>query len=92
MTIQIAGGLPSVTTLLSGAGASRPRGNSAQFTQQVLASAHTPRERLRAVTVIGELEGGPRRLDQLDAIGPSLGTAGLQSDASTLRTIYTSGS
>ena len=68
-----------------------PSRNSAQFSQQVLASAHTPREKLRAVTVLAELEGGPAALDQLDAIGPSLGTVGLQQDAATLRTIYTTG-
>jgi membrane protease YdiL (CAAX protease family) len=65
--------------------------NAAQISQQVLASAHTPREKLRAVTVLGELEGGPAALDELDAISPSLGTVGLQQDAATLRAIYTGG-
>ena len=65
--------------------------NTAQAAAEVLSSAKAPIERLRAITVLGELEGGPAAVDELDAISGSLQSDHLSQDARTLRTIYTRG-
>jgi membrane protease YdiL (CAAX protease family) len=61
------------------------------MTRQVAANAHTPQERLRAVIVIGQTQGGPAALDELDRVTPFLSSPRLKDEAATLRTIYTRG-
>lgn len=72
-----------------------PKAASSKQTLQVLRQisqmAHTPREQLRTVPVIGELQGAAAALDELTRIEPALQSSSLQSDARILRTIYTSG-
>lgn len=65
--------------------------NTARASTDFLASAKTPVDQLRAVTVLAELEGGPAAVDQLDAIATSLNSGHLSQDAQSLRTIYTRG-
>jgi len=65
--------------------------NTGTMVRQVVAEARTPGERLRAVTVIGELQGGPAALDELNRLAPFLSSAELKAQAKSLRTIYTRG-
>jgi membrane protease YdiL (CAAX protease family) len=65
--------------------------NARTMAQQVAAEAHTPRERLRSATVMGEMQGGPAALDELNRVEPFLSSPALKADAATLRTIYTRG-
>jgi membrane protease YdiL (CAAX protease family) len=57
----------------------------------VVEQAHTPRQRLRAVVVVGEVQGASAALDELNRIGGSLNSPELRRGADILRRIYTSG-
>lgn len=67
------------------------RANMSQAAVEFISSAHAPADQLRAVAVLGEMEGGPAALDQLDSIGWMLRSPPLSSDAESFRTIYTRG-
>jgi membrane protease YdiL (CAAX protease family) len=82
----ITSGMPKAGTESHGA-----NDNLRTMTRQVASEAHTPRERLRAVTVIGEMQGGPAALDELNRVTPFLSSPALKADAESLRTIYTKG-
>lgn len=94
MSARVAVGYRAITAGVPEAEA-RARGplsqNSRGMTQQALAQVHTPRERLRAVPLIGELEGGPAALDELNQVIPFLVSPELKQDAESLRVIYTRG-
>jgi membrane protease YdiL (CAAX protease family) len=62
-----------------------------ELTASVVNQAHTPKQRLGAVTVIGEVLGAPAALDELDRLKGTLGSPGLRAASHTLRTIYESG-
>ena len=67
------------------------RTNTGQAAVGFISGAHAPADQLRAVAVLGELEGGPAALDQLDSIGWMLRSPPLSLDADSFRTIYTRG-
>ncbi|HWE97862.1 MAG TPA: type II CAAX endopeptidase family protein [Tepidisphaeraceae bacterium] len=59
--------------------------------EQVEKAAVSTVDKVRAVPVIGELEGAKAALEKLDAIGEAIDDPNLREDAQTLRTIYTAG-
>jgi len=69
-----------------------PPGKMREATAPVVSQAHTPRQQLQAVAVIGEMLGAPAALDELDRLRAGLGAKELWADADTLQTIYKSGS
>jgi membrane protease YdiL (CAAX protease family) len=76
--------------LLETAGASpAARVRLREVSAQVVAQAHTPRQRLSAVAVIGELNGAAAALDELDRCEPKMDSPQLKADAATLRKLYT---
>lgn len=77
-------------TLLKTVGQSAPD-KLRSVSNQVTADAHTPKQRLRAVTVIGELQGAQAALDELRRGRADFDSAGLDADADSLHTIYTAG-
>lgn len=67
------------------------QGSLSDAANSFVSSAHGPAEKLRAVMVLGELQGGPAALDELDAIRGSLASPELARDAQTLRILYQRG-
>ena len=65
--------------------------NTIRLSSEITSTARTPGEKLRAVAVIGELEGSAAALDELNAISPLLSASPLSADAAAMRTIYTAG-
>jgi membrane protease YdiL (CAAX protease family) len=94
MAARVAVGYRAISSGATGA-SSEVRGpladNARTMARQVTAEAHTPRERLRAVAVIGEMQGGPAALDELNRVEPFLSSPALRADAASLRRIYSQG-
>ena len=67
------------------------RENTTQASVGIASDAHSPVDQLRAIAVLGELEGGPAAIDQLDVIRWRLRSPRLSQDADSFRTIYTRG-
>jgi len=68
-----------------------PPGRLRETTASVVAQAHTPRQQLQAVAVIGEILGAPAALDELERARGQVHSKELRANADALQTIYTSG-
>jgi len=72
-------------------GGEMPLETAADLDGAVQRLATTPAGRLRAVAVIGELEGSTAALAELQDLEPALKDATLSADAAALRTVYSTG-
>lgn len=62
-----------------------------QMIDHVRAAALTPADKLRAICVVGDVEGPDAAMRELDHVEPLLNSADLKRDAAALRTIYRRG-